>query len=281
MGTWDPRLNAWILDRPSDVAAALRDPRLVPALANSAAPAAALDAAAHNEFRSQALHALSTAAIQEWEERFAEAADRLAAALPTSEPIDLIERYARPYSLRVAAIAAEVPAEEVDRLAALAANIFEAACEPYDEARAAQSRSSTVALATRFQAAPPWTVQMFAALAHSLPALLGNMWLARLEQSPAVPGPAKAVFRQAAAPLTIGGCEIAQDQRVILRLSVDMTFGAGIHSCIGASLIKSAAAIATRALFDRFEFGKHEAVAVDRFAMRYLSSLRVVVGRAF
>ena len=57
MGIWDPRLNAWILDHPSDVAAALRDPRLVPALARTTTPAAALDAAAHADFRAQALHA--------------------------------------------------------------------------------------------------------------------------------------------------------------------------------------------------------------------------------
>lgn len=278
MGIWDPRLNAWILDHPSDVAAALRDLRLVPALARTTTPAAPLDAAAHAGFRAQALHALSAAAIQAWEERFALAATHLVDALPIGEPVDLIERYARPYSLQVAAIAANVPPEHIDRLAACAGTIFEAACEPYDEALAAQSQTSTVELATFFKDAPPWTVQMFAALAHSLPALLGNVWL---DDAHRIAGPAKLVFRQAIEPLTIGDCEIARDQRVILQLDADMTFGAGLHSCVGAQLIKSAAAIATRALFDRFTFATPNAVEVDRFAMRYLSSLTVVVGRAF
>lgn len=274
MGIWDPRLNAWILDGPGEVAAALRDPRLVPALARASTPAAPLDAAAHAEFRAQALHALAPEAIQHWEEHFELTATRCVDALPIGEPVDLIERYARPYSLAVASITAGVPTEDIERLAALAGHIFEAACEPYDAGLAARSQTSTVELATFFRNAPPWTVQMFAALTHSLPALLGNLWLDDALRSS---GPAKAVFRQAIESLIVGDCKIARDQRVILRLNADMTFGAGIHSCVGASLVKSAATIATRALFHRFTLGPHTAVEVDRFAMRYLSSLTVVL----
>jgi len=290
---FDPRLNAWILSRYRDVAAALREPLLTPALARSTGSAVAIDSAVHVEFRAQALRALSPSAVQHWEERFALATDGLADALPTGEPVDLMERYARPWSLQVAAVAAGIHDDQCERLASLAHSVFEAACEPYDDSLAAQSQKATVELATFFRAEPPWTVQMFVALAHSLPALLGNVWWTRLEQ-PAeldellrIAGPAKAQFRQAVAPVTIGDCTIERDQHVILRLDIanadadpaagHLAFGAGLHACVGAALVKSAAVIATKALFDRFQFGEHTAVPVDRFAMRYLSSLTVTL----
>ena len=290
---FDPRLNAWILTRYRDVAIALLEPLLIPALARSTTPAVAIDSAVHAEFRTHSLHALSPAAISQWEERFALAAARVVDALPTGEPVDLIDRFARPWSLRVAAIAADVPAHDCESLAALARCVFEAACEPYDEALADKSQKATVELARFFQGAPPWTVQMFVALAHSLPALLGNVWWARLERAAEIDellriaGPAKAQFRQAVAPVTIGGRTIERDQHVILRLDIANTdadptashlaFGSGLHACVGAALVKSAAGIATKALLDRVQFRAHTAVPVDRFAMRYLTSLKVVL----
>jgi cytochrome P450 len=288
---FDPRLDAWIFSRYRDVAAALREPLLIPSMARSSTPAVAIESAVHAKFRVQALRALSPAAIQPWEERFARAADRLADALPTGGPVDLIERYARPWSLQVAAIAAGISADHCERLASLARAVFDAAGEPYDQALAAHSQKATVELAAFFKDSPPWTVQMFAALAHSLPALLGNLWLALLEQ-PAemeellrIAGPAKAQFRQAVGPVTIGECTIERDQHLILRLDIanadadpaagHLAFGTGLHACVGAALVKSAAVIATKALFDRFHCGEHTLVPVDRFAMRYLSSLTV------
>jgi hypothetical protein len=155
-------------------------------------------------------------------------------------------------------------------------------------------------------------MQMFIALAHSLPALLGNAWLALFEspvevtdlpktidQLLRVAGPAKAQFRQAIAPVTIRECQIARDQRVILRLDIanrdpdefpdpgelrfdrsspaHLAFGNGLHACVGAALVRSAAAVATKTLLDRFAIGEHTAVPVDSFAVRYVSSLRVTL----
>src|ERR1022692_3890827 len=50
---FDRRLNAWIVSRYQDVAAALREPALTPALARSTAPAAPIDAAVHADFRTR------------------------------------------------------------------------------------------------------------------------------------------------------------------------------------------------------------------------------------
>jgi cytochrome P450 len=291
---------------------------LTPATARSAA-AFPIDSRVHAEFRAQALHALAPAAVHQLEERFAHAANLLAAAFPTGEPVDLVERYARPWSLQAAGIAAGIPPEQCEALSALARSIFDTACEPYDEALAAVAYRATVELAASFRGAPPWNLQMFVALAHSLPAFLGNAWLALLEQPAGMAdleqnpsslpkaidellrlaGPAKAQFRQAVAPVTIRDCTIPKNGRVILRLDIanrdpdefpdplslrfdrrnpgHLALGTGLHACIGAALIKSAAAVATKALFDRFKFAEHRATPVDCFAVRYLSSLNVVL----
>jgi cytochrome P450 len=296
---FDHRLNAWVVSRYGDVAAALREPRLIPVLARSTSPAVSIDSAVHTEFREQALRALAPAAIRQWEERFARAANLLASMLPIGDPIDLVEQYAKPWSLQVAGIAADVPPDQCERLAILARSIFEAACEPYDEALATAAQKATVDLASFFCDAPPWTVQMFVALAHSLPALLGNLWLALIERPADIDellryaGPAKAQFRHTVAAVTIGDHTIPQDQLLILRLDIashdpdqppasgHLTFGAGLHACVGASLIKSAAVIATKALEDRFHFaGSPTAGTVDHFAMRYVRALTVTLSLA-
>jgi len=309
---FDRRLNAWILSRYRDVDTALREARLIPASARSTA-VVPIDSGIHAEFRTQALRALAPVAIQQLEEPFALAANLLAAALPIGEPVDLMQRYAKPWSLQVAGIAAGLPPDQCERLSGLARGIFETACEPYDEALAAVAHRATVELAASFRGAPPWNMQMFIALAHSLPAFLGNAWLALLEQPAEIAGlpkaidellrfagPAKAQFRQAAAPVTIGDCTIQQLQQVILRLDIanrdagefpaphtlrfdrrtpgHLAFGTGPHGCVGAALIRSAAAVATKALFSRFHFAEHHsAVPMDCFAMRYLKSLTVIL----
>ncbi len=162
-------------------------------------------------------------------------------------------------------------------------------------------------------------MQMFIALAHSLPAFLGNAWLAleehpaewaRLRQEAALlpkaidellrfAGPAKAQFRQAAATVTLDGCTVAPQERVILRLDRanrdperfpgpqelriegragdHLALGGGVHACIGGMLIRSAAAVATRALLDSCGLPlRYTAVTADGFAMRYVNSLRVI-----
>ena len=330
MGAWatespadpcfDPRFNAWILSRYRDVAAALREVRLIPVLAGSSTPAVPVDSVVHAEFRSQALRALAPARLQELEARFASVADPMAGALPTDQPVDLVEQYARPWSLQVAGIAADVPAGQCERLSGLARRVFDAACEPYDPAFAAAARKATAELARFFHGAPPLNLQMFIALTHSLAAFLGNAWLALLEHpaelavlrqdSSLLPkaidellrlaGPAKAQFRQAVAPVTIRGCEIQRDRHVVLRVDIanrdaeqfpnpdqlqfdgrstgHLAFGTGLHACVASSLIKSAAAVATKALLYRCHFAEqYSAVPADCFAMRYVKSLTVVV----
>jgi cytochrome P450 len=315
---FDSRLDAWVLSRYRDVAAALRDPLLVPASARPTGSATPIDSAQHAQFRAGALRALAPPAPQQLEERIAPLAATLASALPIDRPVDLVEEYAKPWSLEVARIAAKVPSEELERLAGLACRVFDAACEPYDTALEVTGRQATAELARFFQDAPPWHLQMFIALAHSLPGFLGAAWvvllqhpstISRLKQEPGLypsaidellrlTGPAKAQFRQATGAATVNECSITQDQRVLLRLDLanrdpeqfpqpdefqfegraasHLAFGTGLHACVAAMLIRSAASVATKALIERYEFSAdYSACPVDGFAVRYVRSLKV------
>ncbi len=299
---FDRRLNAWILSRYSDVAAALREPTLVPVTALGAASSVRIDVAVHTEFRAQALRGLSPSAIESWQVQFSATADRFVAELPAGAAVDLMEHFARPWSLKVAAIAAGVPGESHDRIAGLARCVFDSACEPYDQALSAAAQRATLELSAFFRAAPPWTMQMFIALTHSLPAFLGNAWLALCEQPVEITdfpaaieellrfaGPAKAQFRAR-----------ENGERVILRLDIanrdperfpdphilrfdgrasgHLAFGAGPHACVGAMLVRSAAIAATKALLSRFRFtARYRAAPVNGFAVRYLNSLKVTL----
>ena len=271
---FDRNLNVWVLSRYGDVTEALREPRLVPVSGRSAGAAVVVDAALHTQFRAEAFRMLAPARLRAWEEQFGAMAHRMVRMLPIGQPVDLLSGFFKPWSLEVAALAAEVPAEESERLADLACAVFDAGAEPYDAALEEPCREATQQLAGFFRNAPALHTQMFIALAHSLPAFLGNAWLAlfecpaqlaRLRREPALlpraveellrfAGPARAQFRQAIGEVTIGGCEIHPEEKIILwleranrdperfdhpneldfdrRSGEHLAFGGGIHACV-------------------------------------------------
>jgi len=316
---FDAERNSWVLSRYRDVVDALREPRMVPASALSTVEAVPLDAAAHAEFRAQALRVLAPARWRQWEAQFAVTANERLRALPASRPVDLVLEFAKPWALEAACAAAGVPREDGERMGDLAHSVFLAAGEPFDGRLEAESRSATQELARFFQAAP-LEMQMFIALAHSLPAFLGNAWMAlaehpvetawlrsdprllpkAIDELLRLAGPARAQFRRTVAEVTIGGCTIPAQARVILRLdranrdpehfpdpdelrfnSRDgdhVAFGAGIHACVGSTLVRWAAAAATHALLDRFSLPQEcTCIKIDSFALRYVKSLIVVL----
>jgi cytochrome P450 len=138
----------------------------------------------------------------------------------------------------VAGIAAEVGDSDRERLSSLARTVFDAACEPFDAGLDLAARKATGELAVFFQGAPAIHMQMFLALAHSLPGFLGNAWwallehpaeMARLRRDPGTmsraieellrfAGPARAQFRHAVAGVPVEGGTIQPQQRVILML---------------------------------------------------------------
>jgi cytochrome P450 len=319
---FDPSHESWVFSRYADVAAALREACLAPASARSRVAALPVDGARHAQFRAEALRTLAPARLRQWEAQFASLADQVTRALPVGQPVDLVEQYAKPWSLEVAGIATEVPQDQWERLSVHARSIFESGCEPYDPALAEASQQATRELVRFFQGAPALHMQMFIALAHSLPSFLGAAWLALLQhpaqmaglrQKPALlggaidellrfAGPGKAQFRQAVADVTINGCNIRQRERVMLMLDIanrdpehfsdpgelqfegrtgdHLAFGAGLHACVAGTLIRSAAAVATRTLMDAFNLpDNYTALPANCFAVRYLRSLIVVLER--
>jgi cytochrome P450 len=195
-----------------------------------------LDPEVHTRFRAEALGVV--ASVRQWVEQFQALANRMAGALPIGRSIDLMEQYARPWSLAVAGIAADVAESERERLSGLARQVFDSACDPFDAALDLAARKAIGELALFFQGAPAIHMQMFLALAHSLPGFLGNAWwallehpagMARLRRDPGTmpraieellrfAGPARAQFRQAVATVPMDGSNIEPQQRVILML---------------------------------------------------------------
>ena len=226
-----------------------------------------------------------------------------------SDETDLISDLARPWSLH---IASGVTGAVGDHFTGLAADIFASAGDPCDNELRLRSEKATIELARRFNGplASLW-VQAFVALSQSLPAFLGNAWLALLQQRVAIEcpllateellryaGPAVAQFRTAIEDVELGGARIRTGDRLALMLAAanrdsdvfsdperldlqrrpnpHLAFGAGGHSCIGATLIRRAASNAIT------EFVKHlgNAEVVEyqlskAFAIRSVTRLRV------
>lgn len=310
---FDRGLNACVLSRYRDVVSALRDSRLAPSGAQGMV--ASVDQTSHAAFRADALRVLSLTQIQAWRTKILELARVMTEALPIGQPIDLMERYAVPWSLGVAGAVAGLGEDECARRSTFAREVFGAACNPFDPARAAVGSAATVELARLFAGTPVIHMQMFIALAHSLPAFLGMAWWALLEHRGELTqfelptamaellrfaGPARAQFRQAVEATAIGGLEISPGQRVILMLDSanrdpeeftapnelrldrneggHLAFGGGLHGCVGAALVETAATAATKALLERFHLAEEYTVEpADDFGMRYVRSLRVIL----
>jgi cytochrome P450 len=232
--SFDPALGAWVLTRYADVSAALSDPRLVPP------GAAADDPVANLAVRDAGTEAMSSARLAGWQPELERSARRLIAALPAGVSLDLVQGFARPWSLALAIHATGAPAEDSERLAHLAGIIFLAAARSPDGEPQPEAQSAVRELADLLPAASgPIGVQAFVALSHTLPGLLASVWLEllrhpaeldRLRASPALipqateellryASPARAVFRRALTAVTIGAAPIAAGDRVILMLA--------------------------------------------------------------
>ena len=248
-----------VLSRYRDVAAALRDP-----LCSIAG--GAVDENAHRKMREQAHRLYSSARIAAWQPEFASMARRIAESLNVDdEEAELIQDLAEPWSLDVAALVTGLDAAEARRLAPAARIIFDAGASP--DLRL-ESTEATLALAARFpSAAAALHVQAFVALAVSMPAFLGNAWLALLQN----PNQFDWISERNAidellrfAGPSIKQIRLRESERIELRLAEanrdpdqfpdpgrldlrrdaagHLAFGAGPHACAGALLVKAATA---------------------------------------
>jgi cytochrome P450 len=259
-----------------------------------------IESPVHLEVRAAAAAALAPPQLAAWHALFRARFDAVIDALADGAEVDLVQAVAEPWATQVALHVTGLPPAEATAALAHARLLYLAAASSTDGTPCADSAAAASALARLFAAAPSRAprpaiadVQTFVALSQTLPALLAGAWLVLLQHpaalaealaTPAVAargqdellrlgGPARAVFREAAADLEIGTVQLRRGDRVALRLgaanrdpvrypdpeSLDLgrdsrghfSLGAGRHHCAGASLVRMLLALATDALLAR------------------------------
>ena len=261
-------------------------------------------------------------------------AHALAVALPSGQRVDLVHAFAEPWSrgLALASVGrapAEGPAEGV-RLLELARRIFLGAAHASSRESATHSADDVIELARALSSVESsFAVQSFVALSHTLPVALAGAWLVlasepgawqQLRETPdrragaieellRLASPARAVFRQATADVTLGETRIRAGQELVLELQranrcpasfpypdrfVPERFAAGPdrqrhvglglapHACAGSALVRLAMDISTTALLEEFDeiTPVGEVDWLNGGAIRAPSSCTVVLRRA-
>ena len=260
-----------VLKRYRDVAAALRDPQMC-------IVGGAVDDGAHRRMREDARRLYSFEKIAEWRPAFAKCAHELAASI--SGEVELVSGFAEPWSLNVAAIVTDLDPAAARALIPAARIVFQAGAAPGE---AIDARVATARLASRF---PPSIAalhtQAFVALAVSLPAFLGNAWLALLQNRAefewiagknatdellrfAGPSLMQARIRAGErvelilADANRDPDEFPDPDRLDLRRknsSSHLAFGGGPHACVGGPLVKAAVAAILPVFAERFHEGR-------------------------
>jgi cytochrome P450 len=292
---YDRTRKAWMLSRYADVLAAFREARLSPEGGRSEDRPESSDINVPWPARSEILAALSAGILANWQARIEPLAFNLIDRLPEDRPVDIVQEFARPWSLQVAASVTGADPADAKRLEGLAQQVSAATADPSNSALLSDSTAGSRELENYFQNGRiPMSGPAFVALSQTLPCLLANAWLAllrhpaelaRLRAEPDLmpraveellryAGLARTVKRRAMASVDVGRVQIREGERVILMLAsanrdpeqfrdpdrLDLTraaagqvaLGAGPHSCVGASLIRMAAAVATSAFVSRF-----------------------------
>jgi len=260
---FDSVLKAWVLSKHADILAAFR--------ASSLAPTGPHDKndTLRSRIRTETIEALSPAHLRAWREKLTPEVQELADTLPTAEPVDLMNDYARPLCLSLAAMVTGISREDGTRLYEKAQRVSAAAAEPYDPALRAGAKAANAELRSCFHSGPETLRDSgFVALSQTLPCLLGNAWFALIQhphqwsllhQQPELTeqaidellryaGLARTLTRTATAVINLNGWSIRRGEQVILRIiagnrdperfshphQVDVTRGDSGHFTLGA-----------------------------------------------
>jgi cytochrome P450 len=279
---FDSETNEWVLSRYVDVIAALREPELrlvgVRKDNNSDIP----DETERQRLRAAIQKAFSSSRLVEWETRLDGIALSLIQGLSFDGPVEIISAFAQPWCLAAAGIITGADPAHHGRLLALSREVSDSAAEPLDEALQARASVANAELDRYFSVAPiPMAGPVFVALSRTLTCLLANGWLTLIErpetlrgwppQRPVakvvdemlrLAGIPRALYRLALKDVAIGGLRIAAGERVALMVAsanndpeggpAQLSLGFGSHSCVGATLIRMAAAVATTAFISHF-----------------------------
>jgi cytochrome P450 len=260
---FDSELNTWVLSKHADILAAFR--------ASSLAPTGPHDKndSLRAKIRTESIEALSPAQLRAWRQNLTPEVELLAGTLSTTEPLDLMNDYARPLCLSLAAMVTGISRETGTRLYEKAQRVSAAAAEPYDDALRAGAKAANVDLRRCFHSGPETLRDAgFVALSQTLPCLLGNAWFAliqhplqwsMLHQEPGLTeqaidellryaGLARTLTRTATADINLNGSSIRKGEQIILRIiagnrdperfshphQVDVTRGDAGHFTLGA-----------------------------------------------
>lgn len=288
---FSPPCAMWELSRYADVMAAMRESDLWPVAPRKTKNLKVPDETALHALRARVLDAFSSSALNRMQARIDHAAD----ALPRGGPLDLVTEFVEPWCLTAAEIVTGSNPVDRDYLLNAARVVSHSAAEPLDEDQRLHATQADADLERCFQAsALPMAGPTFVALSRTLACLVANGWLAllrhpaeltRLRVSPdeiplaveeilryaCVP---QSVFRHASKPLALCGVQIAEGDRVVLRIASanrdplqfphperfdcsrrgarHLSLGFGLHSCVGGVLIRMTATAATKAFVERF-----------------------------
>jgi hypothetical protein len=295
---FDSELQCWSLRTYVDVSAALRDSQR---FAISAAP---MDEASHTRALRNAMDLFSSERLAAWKRDL---------EVPLAAGTELVQEVAEKWCHRAALRLIGLTGDS-ERLLALTRDAFEGGADPFDRVKEQRAIAAGTELARLLpMTLGPLTVQAFVAVSQTLTAFLACSWLALLENPAQIAlvqtipmhrvieellryaGPSQIQFRYAAE--SVG--PIGQGSRVALRIGdanrdplqfspdpdkLDLTrnasghlaFGFGLHACIGAALVRTAASVAIPAFasqytgveVDHVEWPRHDARAAIRKPLR-------------
>jgi cytochrome P450 len=236
---FDGQLDAWVFSRHVDVMAAFHSSCLVPASPNNRQHSASPAEVERLKLRRETIEALSPQQLRAWREHLTLEADSLAAGVPVGAPLDLIERYAQPLCLSLAAMVTGISRVEAESLCERAQQVSAAAAEPYDPKLRDSAKLANTELRRCFHSGPAALRDSgFVALSQTMSCILGNVWFAltqypqewiRLHQQPRLTqqaveellryaGLVRILARIATADVDINGTFIRKGQHIILRL---------------------------------------------------------------
>jgi cytochrome P450 len=266
---FDDHLRAWVLSRHVDILAAFRTSSLSPSGPNDQNGVEPSGESERAKMRWETMEALSPDQLRAWRARITPEAVALIEGLPSEEPVDLMNSYARPLCLSLAAMITGISLGAAKGLCEMARRVSASAAEPYDSAVRASAKAANAALRGCFHSGPEALRDSgFVALSQTLPCLLGNAWFALMQfpqewsllhQQPDLTeqaveellryaGLARTLFRTATADVDLNGFFIPKGERVILRIlaasrdperfvdpdRVDVTRRDGGHFTLGA-----------------------------------------------
>jgi cytochrome P450 len=236
---FDADLNAWIFTRHADILSAFRSPGLFPVSLRSATPGLQPSEADHQKMRTETAEALPNSQLASWRKVLLPAAETLVAQFTAGEPIDLLEAYARPLCLSLAARVTGISAEAAGSLCETARRVSAASAEPFDPALQPVAERADEELKKHFRTGPQLLRDStFVALSQTMPCLLGNAWYAliqhpeqwtllhrqpelvenAIEELLRYAGLVRILTREAGADIDLNGTRIRKGQRIVLRV---------------------------------------------------------------